>query len=134
MQGHKNPVIGKQDAERETTMTERRASQRYELSLPIMVCLAHERPTQFFSGQVLNISTTGVYFELGEALAPGTELLLTLSLPIEITKGQKVLVRASGRVLRVDTKGHKGMTTMHGIASRIERYDIIRPRASSAVA
>jgi hypothetical protein len=99
-----------------------------------MVCLAQERPTQFFSGQVLNISTTGVYFELDEPLAPGTELLLTLSLPIEITKGQKVLVRASGRVLRVDAKNRRGTAATHGIASRIERYDIIRPRASSAVA
>jgi PilZ domain len=113
-------------------MTERRASQRYELSLPIMVCLAQERPTQFFSGQVLNISTTGVYFELEEALAPGTELLLTLSLPIEITRGQKVLVRASGRVLRVDTKNSRGAAATHGIASCIERYDIIRPKASSS--
>ncbi len=112
-------------------MTERRMSQRYELSLPIMVCLAQERPTQFFSGQVLNISTNGVYFELEEALQPGTELLLTLSLPVEVTKGLKVLVRATGHVIRVDTKNAKGASTTHGIASRIERYDIIRPRASA---
>jgi hypothetical protein len=112
-------------------MTDRRMSQRYELSLPIMVCLAQERPTQFFSGQVINISTSGVYFELEEALEPGTELLLTLSLPVEITKGLKILVRASGHVIRVDTKSGKGATATHGIASRIERYDIIRPRAAA---
>ncbi len=114
-------------------MTERRTAKRYDLSLPIMVCVARTRPTQFLSGHVLNISTRGVYFELEQAIDPGTELLLTLALPIELTRGLKVLVRASGRVVRVDPMQAKG-ESRHGIASRIERYDIIRPRASASAA
>ncbi len=110
-------------------MTERRTAKRYDLSLPIMVCVAKKRPTQFLTGHVKNISTGGVYFELDHALDPGTELMLTLSLPVEITRGLKVLVRASARVLRVDSS-----SANHGIASRIERYDIIRPRAGAVAA
>jgi len=112
-------------------MTERRIAQRYDLSLPLMVCLAQTAPTEFFSAQVKNISTSGVYFQLGQPLAPGTQLLITLSLPVEITRGFKVLVRASGRVLRVDETNQNG-ASVYGIASRIERYDIIRPRSSAA--
>jgi hypothetical protein len=82
---------------------------------------------------VLNISTSGVYFQLDESLEPGTELLLTLSLPVELTRGLKVLVRATGRVMRVDSRGEKG-SSRHGIASRIERYDIIRPRVGATAA
>ena len=114
-------------------MTERRSAKRYDLSLPIMVCLAQKRPTQFYSGHVRNISTRGVYFELDQELRPGTELLLTLALPVELTRGLKVLVRARGRVLRVNSGSVDG-APVHGIASRIERYDIIRPRASASAA
>lgn len=114
-------------------MTERRTAKRYDLSLPIMVCVARKRPTEFLSGHVRNISTRGVYFEVDKALEPGTELLLTLALPVELTRGLKVLIRASGRVVRVDSAHTKG-ESIHGIASRIERYDIIRPRASASAA
>ncbi len=112
-------------------MTERRTAQRYELSLPIMVCLAQTQPTEFYSAQVKNISTSGVYFQVDQPLAPGTQLLLTLSLPVEVTRGFKVLVRASGKVLRVDEETLNGVA-VYGVASRIERYDIIRPRSSAA--
>jgi hypothetical protein len=117
----------------ETPVTERRTAKRYDLTLPIMVAVAGRRPDHFFSGQVLNISTSGVYFQLDESLEPGTELLLTLSLPVELTRGLKVLVRATGRVMRVDSRGEKG-SSRHGIASRIERYDIIRPRVGATAA
>lgn len=112
-------------------MTERRIAQRYDLSLPLMICLAQTQPTEFYSAQVKNISTSGVYFQLDQPLAPGTQLLITLSLPVEVTRGFKVLVRASGRVLRVDESNQNG-APVYGIASRIERYDIIRPRNSAA--
>lgn len=107
-------------------MTERRLARRYDLSLPVIVNIPVEKEPSQHSGQTRDISTRGVYFTLREDLAPGTELDFTLTLPAEITRGTEVLVRAHGRVVRVDRKEETVPQMNVGVAAVIERYDIIR--------
>lgn len=106
-------------------MTERRMARRYDLSLPVSVRLPINRELGLHSGQTRDISTRGVYFIVQRDLAPGTELDFTLTLPGEITRGIEVLVRAHGRVIRVDKRRDEDHETI-GVAALIERYDIIR--------
>lgn len=106
-------------------MTERRMARRYDLSLPVSIRMPINREPKAHSGQTRDISTRGVYFMMQNDLAPGTELDFTLTLPSEITRGAEVLVRAHGRVVRVDKRADDNHPTV-GVAAVIERYDIIR--------
>ena len=110
-------------------MTERRMARRYDLSLPVSVRLPVNREPGSHSGQTRDISTRGVYFKIQKNFVPGTELDFTLTLPTEITRGAEVLVRAHGRVVRVDIRRGDDDQDI-GVAAVIERYDIIRGEAS----
>ena len=106
-------------------MTERRAARRYDLSLPIVIRVPIKRETSTKNGRTRDISTRGVYFILDQDVDAGTELDLTLTLPSEITRGTEVLVRAQGRVIRVDRHSDNDAKVV-GVAAVIERYDIVR--------
>jgi PilZ domain-containing protein len=106
-------------------MTERRTTRRYDLSLPVIIRTPARRAEGGQEGQTRDISTKGLYFVFDQDLEAGSELDLTLRLPAEITQGTEVLVRASGKVLRIEPRTEDGTTRM-GVAAVIERYDIIR--------
>jgi len=106
-------------------MTERRTTRRYDLSLPVIIRTPAKRAEGGREGQTRDISTKGLYFVFDQDLEAGSELDLTLRLPAEITQGAEVLVRALGKVLRVEPRTEDGITRM-GVAAVIERYDIVR--------
>lgn len=114
-------------------MTERRMARRYDLSLPVNVRLPikkeeiskKETDEVTHNGQTRDISTRGVYFTMQKELLPGAEVDFTLTLPTEITRGSEVLVRAHGRIVRVDKRDDEEFENV-GVAAVIERYDIIR--------
>lgn len=106
-------------------MSERRMARRYDLSLPVNVRVPVNRESISHNGQTRDISTRGVYFTTQKELATGSEVDFTLTLPPEITRGSEVLVRAHGRVVRIDRHGEEDLPTV-GVAAVIERYDIIR--------
>src|SRR5271154_391067 len=106
-------------------MTERRTARRYDLSLPVLVRMPINREPGAHSGQTRDISTRGVYFTMQRDMSPGTEVDFTLTLPAEVTRGTEVLVRAHGKVIRVDKRRDDDHETI-GVAAVIERYDIIR--------
>lgn len=112
-------------------MTERRTARRYDLSLPVNVRVPVSREPKPQNGRTRDISTRGVYFMVQNDMAPGTEVDFTLTLPAEITRGTEVLVRAHGRVVRVDRRTDDNHEST-GVAAVIERYDIIRGEASRA--
>ncbi len=112
-------------------MTERRAARRYDLSLPVIIRVPIEKEAQSRNGKTRDISTRGVYFTIEQDLSAGAELDITLTLPSEITRGTEVLVRAQGRVVRVERKQQNGREHI-GVAAVIERYDIIRGESASA--
>lgn len=117
-------------------MTERRMARRYDLSLPVNVHLpinkeavTREKDAVTHNGQTRDISTRGVYFTMQKELSPGAEVDFTLTLPTEITRGSEVLVRAHGRIVRVDKRDDEEFENV-GVAAVIERYDIIRGEAN----
>jgi hypothetical protein len=112
-------------------MTDRRVAHRYEMSSPILVCQS-VNPPEFYTAHLRDISTSGVYFLVDGSFTPGSNVELTLSLPLEITCGAQILIRASGKIVRVDDR-RRG-TEAIGVAAAIQRFDIIRPNAAVPVA
>src|ERR1700686_2108019 len=107
-------------------MGERRKARRYEVYLPLQVCLSRRRPAEFFTAQLRDISRTGIYFHSNIEMQPGTFVELTFALPTERDRGTSVLVRASARALRVsEIKGE--LTPIYGVAATIDRIDFVRP-------
>ena len=106
-------------------MTERRTARRYDLTLPISVRFAAESLVSRQDGRTRDISTRGLYFVVSQDLQAGSELDITLTLPAEITHGTDVLVRAQGKVVRIEHRQEDGESRM-GVAAVIERYDIMR--------
>jgi len=106
-------------------MTERRTARRYDLSLPILIRVPATQVTDLPNGKTRDISTRGLYFVIDQDLKAGSELDITLTLPGEITRGSAVLVRATGKVVRVERR-KEDETDRLGVAAVIERYDIVR--------
>jgi hypothetical protein len=107
-------------------MTERRTARRYDLSLPILIRSGAERVVaNAQNGKTRDISTRGLYFVIDQDLKAGSELDITLTLPGEITRGSAVLVRATGKVVRVERRKEDENDRL-GVAAVIERYDIVR--------
>ena len=106
-------------------MTERRTARRYDLSLPILIRMPATQVIGPPNGKTRDISTRGLYFVIDQDLKAGSELDITLTLPSEITRGSAVLVRATGKVVRVERRKEDESDRL-GVAAVIERYDIVR--------
>ena len=106
-------------------MSERRTARRYDLSLPVSIRVAIENEAVLHTGKTRDLSTRGVYFLFDSGLDAGAELDLTMTLPAEVTGGTEVLIRATGKVVRVDDRGKVEGHRM-GVAAVIEHYEIIR--------
>jgi len=114
-------------------MGERRKARRYDLYLPLQVCTSRQRPAEFYTAQLRDISRSGIYFHSVVAVEPGTGMELTFALPTDKDSGSSVLVRASAKALRVSAlKGEA--TAVYGVAATIDRIDFVRPVAANAAA
>ena len=110
-------------------MSERRNARRYYLSLPILIRAAAVPGTaETQRGKTRDISTRGLYFVIDQDLRDGSDLDIMLTLPSEMTNGEEVLVKASGKVVRVEERLEDG-SLRRGVAAVIERYDIMRGQA-----
>jgi hypothetical protein len=112
-------------------MGERRKARRYEVYLPLQVCVSHKRPAEFYTAQLRDISRAGVYFHSSVPIEPCTGLELTFALPAERDKGTSVLVRASAKALRVSPI-ESDMAPVYGVAATIDRLDFVRPVVTNA--
>lgn len=110
-------------------MSERRGARRYDLSLPVMVRIPAQGFVGTQNGKTRDISTRGLYFVIDQNVRAGSELDIMLTLPREMTKGEDVLVKASGKIVRVESRLEDG-SERQGVAAVIERYDIMRGAAS----
>jgi len=92
---------------------ERRTTNRYELTLPVIVQTAGQ-PSR--SARSKDVSTGGIYLvlESDDNLLPGTELYLTVTLAKEVAGEDQVLLRAYGKALRIDRFGEGGTGTSMG--------------------
>ena len=112
-------------------MTERRKARRYEVYLPVQVCMAKKRPIEFYTGQLRDVSRSGIYFHSSVPLEDGAGLELTFALPAERERGSSVLVRASAKTLRSSELPGE-ITPLYGVAATIDRIDFVRPVSSAA--
>jgi hypothetical protein len=110
-------------------MSERRVARRYDLSLPVMVRIPAQGFAGTQSGRTRDISTKGLYFVIDQDVRAGSNLDIMLTLPKEMTNGEEVLVKASGKIVRVESRIEDGNERL-GVAAVIERYDIMRGAAS----
>jgi hypothetical protein len=114
-------------------MGERRRSRRYEVYLPLQVCMSKNRPSEFHAAQLRDISRSGLFYHSGTPVEPGTSLELTFALPAERDRGTSVLVRASVEVLRRSSV-ESDLTPLYGIAAAIDRIDFVRPMVANVAA
>jgi hypothetical protein len=101
---------------------ERRAASRYDVLLPVIVRFPGHRCC---SARSRDISTGGAYlFIESDYLYPDTNVELTLTLPNELTGRAGVLMRALGKVIRVE-RFSDDETQRMGVAVVFETYDFI---------
>jgi hypothetical protein len=110
-------------------MSERRVAYRYDLSLPVMVRIPAQGLAETRNGRTRDISTKGLYFVIDQNVRSGSDLDILLTLPREMTNGEDVLVKASGKIVRVESRMEDG-NERQGVAAIIERYDIMRGAGS----
>lgn len=112
-------------------MGERRKARRYEVFLPLQVCLSRHKNPEFHTAQLRDVSRTGIFFHSSIAIDPGTGVELTFALPTEKDRGSSVLVRASAKAIRTSPLAGE-VTPVYGVAAAIDRIDFVRPVVSSA--
>ena len=110
-------------------MTERRATHRYDLLLPLMIrsSAVGKAPR---NGKIKDISARGVYFVLADDISKDCTFDMTITLPTKANR-EEVLVHAVGRVVRT-TRWQENGIRRFGIAARIERYEIVRNEATGS--
>jgi PilZ domain len=82
---------------------DRRLSRRYSMRIPIRFRYAEDvSETEGYTGELLNISRTGLFFTTKIPLLLGTTLQLALRVPRELTGSAKSVVQCIGSVVRTE--------------------------------
>ncbi len=103
------------------TTTERRASRRYTMELPVIVRSSMARPGPWRNKPAPgDVSFRGLYFRTDGEYQPGAQIEFVLKLPKEVTMVGDVFIRCYGDVVRVEPNNGD-----LGIAARIERYEFL---------
>ena len=104
---------------------DRRALNRYALSLSARIRLEGCLNDVWSEGQTRDLSVEGVYFQAPESLPVGSRVEMYLALPEKFTPGEKVSIHAFGRVIRAEGAKREVQQAV-GVAAAIERYSITR--------
>ena len=112
-------------------MKEHRAAQRYDISLPVAIRGPLGEKAISRTAKTRDISTRGIYFTIDCDLSVGAELNLTMTLPAEVTGGTEVLIKATGKVVRVDERSGNGDRNID-VAATFDMYEIVRKEAAIA--
>ena len=80
---------------------EKRATRRFAMRLPVAVTYS-DNGSQEKTAQTRDVSARGICFYVDSAIAPGSIIEFTLTLPPEITLTESIRVRCKGKVVRVD--------------------------------
>ena len=100
--------------------TERRASRRFTMALPLTLRLHDPSGPVEKRGETRDVSFQGLYFWTQEELETGIPIEFVLTLPKEITMTRDVRIHCFGRVTRVEEQPQT-----RGVAARIERYEFL---------
>lgn len=100
---------------------EKRRARRYEFRIKAQI---HAEATEALSGPLegwtRDVSAKGLFLELDQTLAVGTQMQLHLELPAEVT-GKPVTLRCTSRVARVVKESGRQV----GVGAFIESYEFI---------
>jgi hypothetical protein len=105
----------------ETTQENKRATRRFGLRLPVSVTYTQDGP-QEKTAQTRDVSARGICFYLDTAIATGSAIEFTLTLPPEITLTESIRVRCKGKVVRVDDATADGRIA---VAAVIDEYEFL---------
>jgi hypothetical protein len=97
---------------------EKRGARRFPLRVPVTV--DHENAT--LGAQIRDVSARGISFFMDSAIAQGSPIGFTLTLPPEITLTESIRVQCKGRVVRVDNGRSDGKLA---VAAVIEEYQFL---------
>ncbi|HZP34756.1 MAG TPA: PilZ domain-containing protein [Candidatus Acidoferrales bacterium] len=100
--------------------TERRASRRYTMALPLTLYLQKSAGPAETVAETRDVSFRGLYFWTDEEFEADVPIEFVLTLPKEMTTTRDVRIHCFGRVIRVDRQ-----ETSCGVAARIERYEFV---------
>jgi PilZ domain-containing protein len=100
---------------------EKRATRRFALRLPVAVTYA-DNGTQERSAQTRDVSARGISFFVDAAIATGSPIEFTLTLPAEITLTESIRVHCKGKVVRLDQGNPNGKIA---VAAVIDEYEFL---------
>ena len=100
---------------------EKRAARRFALRIPVTV----DHGTNGAKGevaQIRDVSARGICFHVDSAMAQGSPIGFTLTLPPEITLTESIRVQCKGQVVRVEDGTPDGKMV---VAAVIEEYEFL---------
>lgn len=100
---------------------EKRAARRFALRVPVTVEHGGNQARSEIA-QIRDVSARGICFYLESAVAQGSSIGFTLTLPPEITLTESIRVQCKGHVVRVDEGGEDGKLA---VAAVIEEYEFL---------
>lgn len=100
--------------------TERRASPRFTMTLPLTVRTGGPGSGMERQGQTRDVSFRGLYFMIDAEFETGKTIEFILTLPHEKTMAGDVQIRCFAEIIRVEP--HNGR---RGVAARIDRYEFL---------
>jgi len=99
--------------------SEKRAARRFALRIP--VAINRDGTAQSEAAHIRDVSARGICFYVDSAVAQGTAIGFTLTLPPEITLTESIRVQCKGRVVRVEN----GASGRIAVAAVIEEYEFL---------
>ena len=100
---------------------EKRAARRFALRVPVTVDHG-DNTTPGELAQIRDVSARGICLYLGAAVAQGSPIGFTLTLPPEITLTESIRVQCKGHVVRVEDARDDGKLA---VAAVIEQYEFL---------
>ena len=100
---------------------EKRAARRFALHIPVTVDPSGNG-NHGEQAQIRDVSARGICFYLGSAIAQGSSIEFTMTLPPEITLTESIRVQCKGHVVRVENPGQGKKLT---VAALIEEYEFL---------
>ena len=101
---------------------ERRAARRFKLTLPVEITVAPKLAAGAILAETRDVSVRGLFFNIAQQFAGGTEFEFSFTLPPEITLAGQVNVSGKARAVRVE----ETKTGQSGVGAVIESYEVSR--------
>ena len=100
--------------------SEKRGARRFALRVPVSINRNGNGHSE--AAEIRDVSARGICFFVDSAVAQGSPIGFTLTLPPEITLTESIRVQCKGRVVRVENATNAGKVT---VAAVIEEYEFL---------